>query len=286
MSKKKIVVKGLALLACILMLAPFTALAQELYESNADFNYDDVADVYDVLTFLEGFTINQFNTPFAAENQCGGDFNYAGDVNLILALVILDFLDLKNTDLTSAACYDYCENNYESQLNQLWCRFICGRCERENVEPCLTPARNPNRPDVTRCKCGEECCSMGTKCCGREIGEPKCCPRRDCCGGIRCCEPEQECCLNAECCEDCCGGIDCCGPEQICQNKKCVCPSGGKKCLNECCNESEVCCGDQCCPPDMCNNGKCECPEGRIICNGVCCPLGKHISCDALTGEC
>lgn len=223
-----------------------------------------------------------------------------------IAHSILTFLSLEETtwaqeiENTSIFCDDYCDRMYSGFINKFVCRRICGICEEEGVEPCTTPARNPRRPEITRCKCGEECCVMGEMCCGRGFDNETCCPLGDCCGGWNCCEPGQSCCLSAECCDKpCCGGR-CCGPEQICKNRKCVCRDNETPCGDECCQENEACtsqdgciscpdgtipCGDQCCPPINCNNGKCECASGKVLCKGECCPEGTQ-SCDPITGEC
>jgi len=279
MSKKKMVVKGLALLACVCMLTTSTSLAQDTCESNYDYDYS--LDSWEMLLSLD-----------------------------------LEEGDLAQV---STDCRDFCKQEYPAKNGFLWwlqqirCRGICRRqCERIGVKPCIKPSRIPNLPPVTRCSCLGDCCDLSEECCRDQnnLNGICCAKNEDCCLGLDCCEPGDWCTVRDGCCPSenevcgfeggpyatvCCdNGKVCCEDDRCCPDDKCVdgvCGCDEPCGLNDCCDIDEVCengqcvnctgnkelCGDTCCPPDKCIDNECEdvfCPTGEV-CGEVCCSPGE-----------
>jgi len=164
----------------------------------------------------------------------------------------------------SDACYFFCENNVLGFINNRWCQFVCGECERIGVEPCIVPV--PFRSaGIVRCKCGDNCCNAGELCCGRETGKGACWKplRQFCCkssSDSKACRDYYE-----ECCKKANGDVECCPVDNACDP------------IDGCCSEGEVsCAGQGCCPIDKCADGRCEgCPPDRELCDGTCCGAGE-----------
>ena len=218
----------------------------------------------------------------------------------------------------SRHCQRFCRENYpgrgpRARRNREHCKAVCTRCEQLGSEECLTPAPDPTKPPVTRCLCGDTCCSNGQTCCGRAaVGNESaiCCPKGACCVSnpeanivnVNCCLPGEKCTLIDGCCppDRVCGEI-CCPEDQVCENDQCVvCPSSRSlRTANGdtiCCPPEHVPCGEECCAPnEECQNEVCVavCPPGRSVCppfdrccspehfccGGFCCPRDATYCC-------
>jgi len=211
-------------------------------------------------------------------------------------------------------CLKFCKKEYPGigkkvENNRKDCieRVCLGECKRIGVEPCTTPALDPSKPPVTRCKCGNECCAVkklpdGTrgddKCCGIDTDDAHCIKYDQICCETTIsadhCESDEHCCVvegmsessesaSITCCEDdkefCCFDqdkvvSDCCANDgiEICCKGECC---DDNECLKEegCCFEGYQVCGDKCCPPEKCNSNVCDigCGVGEEICGYECC---------------
>lgn len=292
MGKKKMVLKGLALLSCLFMFTASTSLAQDTCEPSYDYNYD-------VYTWMMLTRMDWENNDWAQVEP-------------------------------SADCVTLCEGLYPGFLDffaQLWCQFSCAQCEEMGVEPCTIPSSIPGQPPFLTCECGGECCAPDKKCCRMESGDfccdffDVCCEDRrcapflteccgesycpfltECCEDLICCDfPQDTCCkgetsvvccgLSEECCDgkccsllqECCEG-ECCELNESCCEGEC-CPQGRECSTEGCCAEGEVSCFDiACCPPERCSGRGICCPEGEVGVGVLCCSPGE-ISCGSPGGD-
>jgi hypothetical protein len=116
MCREKMVVKALAVLACLFMLSSSTALAQELCE--ADLDCDGDVDWTDVFTFLGDWGRNPDNNPCPPcepENEsCEGDFDGDFDIDWDDVFKFLEDWGRNQDNMPCPTCVDMDEDGYDT----------------------------------------------------------------------------------------------------------------------------------------------------------------------------